>query len=204
MTRSCLKTGGRSTGTQTPMAGADGEYYGRVWYFRDITEKKRADQALAESAKKYRTLIESANEAIFIIQDGFITYTNPCGLAVIGLSAEDIPKHNFLEFVHPDDRAEAFERHRRRLLNEGLEPRAQMRITDKAGAVHWVEIDAVRIEWNGKPATLNFATDITVRKAAQPALQENEAKFREIFNNVNDGIEIHELQEDGLPGGISK
>ena len=183
-----------------PMTGSDGRYYGRVWYFRDITEKKQVEAALLEGAEQYRTLIESANEAIFIIQEGAVVYTNPRGLALTGLSAEEIAHHSFLDFVHPEDRAEAMDRHRRRLANEPLDPRAQMRLVDRSGGVHWIEIDAVLIAWNGKPATLNFATEITKRKAAERALQESETKFREIFNNANDSIEIHELDAGGVPG----
>ena len=183
-----------------PMTGSDGRYYGRVWYFRDITEKKQAEAALLEGAEQYRTLIESANEAIFIIQEGAVVYTNPRGLALTGLSAEEIAHHSFLDFVHPEDRAEAMDRHRKRLANEPLDPRAQMRLVDRSGGVHWIEIDAVLIAWNRKPATLNFATEITKRKVAEQALQESETKYREIFNNVNDAIEIHEINADGLPG----
>jgi PAS domain S-box-containing protein len=183
-----------------PMSGPEGEYYGRIWYFRDITEKKRAEEALRESAEKYRTLIESANEAIFIIQDGIIVYSNPSGLNLIDRSTDQISHHNFMEFVHPGDRAGALDRHQKRLRGEALEPKWQLRIIDKTGEVHWIELDAIRIIWNGKPATLNFATNITQRKAAQEALFENEKKFREIFNNANDSIEISEVGPDGLPG----
>ena len=183
-----------------PLTGTKGEYYGRIWYFRDITETKRAGEALRESAEKYRTLIESANEAIFIIQDGMITYSNPMGLSLLGIPADQLAQHGFLDFVFPDDRAEALDHHRKRLRGEIPEPRWQLRILNVKGAVHWIELDAVLIEWNGRPATLNFATDITIRKTAQQALLESEAKFREIFNNANDSIEISEVGPDGLPG----
>jgi len=184
----------------SPMTGSDGRHYGRIWYLRDITEKKRAEAAALESAEQYRTLIESANEAIFIIQDGAVVYSNPRGLVLTGVSADEIARHSFLDFVYPEDRKEAMDRHRRRLENKPLEPRAQMRLVDRSGGIRWIEVDAVLIAWNGKPATLNFATEITNRKAAEQALQESEIKFREIFNNVNDAIEIHELDAAGVPG----
>jgi len=44
-----------------------------------------------------------------------------------------------------------------------------MRIVDIAGTIHWLEISAVVIMWEGKPATLNFATDITERRKAEDA-----------------------------------
>jgi len=183
-----------------PLFGPDSEFYGRVWYFRDISERKNAETALNESVEKYRVLIESAKEAIFIIQDGFIVYTNPKGLEMIDVPQDQIASRNFLEYVYPEDRKEAQDRHTKRLNGEPLDSLAQMRIVDKSGEIHWIEIDAVIVPWNGKPATLNFATDITKRKLAEQALRENEAKFHEIFDNVNDGIELHELQESGLPG----
>jgi PAS domain S-box-containing protein len=183
-----------------PMVGTAGEYYGRVWYFRDITDKKRAEEVIRKSAEQYQTLIESANEAIFIIQDGVITYSNPSGLRLIGETADQISSHSFLDVVYPEDRKEALVRHQKRLAGKAVEPGWQLRIIDKTGRTHWIELDAVRIQWNGKPATLNFATNITLRKAALQASSENETKYREIFNNANDAIEMQVLQENGLPG----
>jgi PAS domain S-box-containing protein len=199
-----LKDGRTFDRYSAPMLSAGGEYYGRIWYFRDITEKKRADEALKESAEEYRTLIESANEAIFIIQDGIIVFSNPSGFLLIDMPADQIFLHNFLEFVHPDDRQEALNRHAKRLKGEEPEPKWQFRIVNTAGVVHWIELDAVRILWNKKPATLNFATNITERKAAVQALSENEAKYREIFNSANDAIEVQELLATGLPGKYSE
>ncbi len=56
----------------------------------------------------------------------------------------------------------------------------------KDGNVKWVENNGVIIGWEGKPATLNFITDITERKQAEEALQESEAKYRSMMESMKD------------------
>ena len=152
----------------------------------DVTERLFADETLTESERKYLKLIESANEGIFIIQDGVIPFVNPKALEIIGYSAEELATKNFLEHIHPDDRKETYDRHLRRLRGEPVEPVGNIRIIDKSGDTHWLEINAVMMSWNGKPATLNFGTDITQRKLAEEALRESEEKYRSVIENIQD------------------
>lgn len=83
-----------------PMAGDEGEYYGRVWYFRDITERKRAGEALADRERRYRMLWESAIEGFCLhelVRDengAAVNYrildVNPAYEEILGLKAEDV------------------------------------------------------------------------------------------------------------------
>jgi PAS domain S-box-containing protein len=68
------------------------------------------------------------------------------------------------------------ENYRRRIANEALPPRYAFRVVTRDGTVKWVEINAALIEWQGKPATLNFLTDITKHKRVEEALEESRAR----------------------------
>ncbi|WP_158303591.1 PAS domain S-box protein [Methanosphaerula palustris] len=153
---------------------------------QDVTERILAEMICRESELKYRTLIESANEGIFIIQDGFVPYGNPKAMEIMGFSADEFAGNHFLELVHPDDRQETLERYQKRIRGEFDEPIAYSRIIDRNNNVHWLEINAVRILWNGRPATLNFVTDITRRRRAEEALRESEENYRMVVENISD------------------
>jgi len=73
---------------------------------QDVTERLQAEEILRQSEKKYRTLIESASEGIFVIQDGKIPFANPKAFEIIGYPAEEMTRRNFLDFVFADDRQE--------------------------------------------------------------------------------------------------
>ena len=131
---------------------------------KDITDRKQAEEALRESEEKYRALVENANEAIFVAQDGKLVFINPMTAEIIGRTPEDLLSRPFVEFIHPDDRALVLERHTKRL--GGAEPpsRYPFRVISRSGQIKWAELNTVRIQWAGKPATLNFLIDIGARK----------------------------------------
>ena len=157
----------------------------------DITERKRAEEALKESEEKYRLLVENAAEAIFVAQDGMLKFTNRKTTEMIGYSKEELTSKPFPEFIHPDDRMLVLDRHLKRLQGEGSPSVYPFRIVNKSGNVKWVELNTVLITWEGRPATLNFLSDITERKEAEEALQESEKKFRVLTETAASGIFIH-------------
>ena len=148
-----------------------GGWQGRRVGNRDITERKRAEEAMRESEKRYRLLVDSADEFIVVIQDGMVKLVNPIAVAMTGFSEQEIMSKPFPSFIHPDDRAMVVERHQTRLKGEAVPARYAFRLLAKDGSTKWVEIGAVTIEWEGRPATLNFLTDITERKRAEEELR---------------------------------
>ncbi|MCX6680823.1 MAG: PAS domain S-box protein [Methanothrix sp.] len=150
-----------------------GELDGRLLdrSIRYSIERNRAQEALLESEKKYRLLINNANESIIVAQDGRLKFVNPMTLELLeGYSEQELIDRPFPEFIHPDDRSMVVENYRRRIANEVALPRYAFRVVTRAGIVKWVEIHADLIEWQGKPASLNFLTDITESKRAEEAL----------------------------------
>lgn len=155
---------------------------------RDISERIRAEKDLRESEEKYRALFENAAETIVVIQDGYIKICNTRAQQLSGYTQHELMTKPFTEFIYPDDRKMVFDKYSRRLKGEKVESRYTFRILTKSGVMRWVELNVVAIEWEGKPATLNFITDITERKLAEDQIKENEAKYRTLFESANDAI----------------
>jgi PAS domain S-box-containing protein len=148
--------------------------------------------ALRESEEKYRTLFENAGESIFVVQGGKLVFCNPMTIRLIGYSSEELRSRPFTEFVQPDDRDMVIERHLKRLRGEETPALYTVRLVDSLGQARWAEINAVRINWEGQPATLNFASEITERKKAEEALRESEEKYRIVLEQAADAVFIHD------------
>jgi len=170
----------------SPTIDEAGNYTGALAIVADITERKRIEDALRESEKRYRLLVESAAEAIIVAQDGMLRLVNPMTVAMIGLSEQELMSKPFPAFIHPDDRAMVVDSYQRRLRGEAVPARYAFRLLAKDGITKWVEISAVAIDWEGRPATLNFLTDITERKLAEEMLRKSESSYRQLADGITD------------------
>ena len=176
------KNGGRSG--VTPLFDADGRCTNLVGSVHDITERKLAEIKLRESEERYRSVIENAAEGITVAQDGILQYANARLLDMIEAGAGEIASRQFTEFIHPDDQAIVFERYQRRVGGEKVPQNYDFRIVGTRGKITWVQLSAVRIAWNGRPATLNFLMDITERKQAEARLSESRQILEGILNTI--------------------
>jgi len=139
-------------------------------FVRDITERKRSEEALRVSEDKYRTVVENATEIITIVQDGIIRFVNNRGAEFTGMAVEDIVGRPFIEMIAEEDRELVVQQHRNRLSGEMISPYA-FRLNNPEGRLQWIEITGVLVEWEGRPATVNFLTDITERKRLEDQLR---------------------------------
>jgi PAS domain S-box-containing protein len=156
-----------------PIRATETEMTGVVLVFRDVTETYEKDRQLRESERKYRQLVENANDAIFIAQGGMIQYANRKTSELVGYDSEALKTVSFAELIHPEDREMVADRHVRRLKGETELPSTYaFRIVDREGAELVVQLSTVLIEWNGQPATLNFARDITAKQKMEASLQQ--------------------------------
>jgi len=151
---------------------------------QDITNRKQVEEALKEMEVQYRNLFENANEAIFVAQDGWLVFLNPMSTMMIGYSGEELMAKSFTEFIHPDDREMVINRHSRRMKGEEIPFPYSFRIIHKDGNSKWVEVNPVLINWIGRPATLNFMSDITDRKRAEEALRKRDILFKKLSSWV--------------------
>jgi len=163
---------------------------------QDITKRKRAEAALRESESKYRLLVNNANEAIVVVQDGLLKFVNRIALDLLGgYSEQEIVNKPFSGFIHQEDRSKVVENYRRRMTKDAEQlPSYDFRVVTRAGLVKWVEINATRIEWQGKPATLNFLPEITKRKQAEEEAQRERAFFDRLVEAAPESIAIIDPQ----------
>ena len=169
---------------------SSGHPTGTISIAHDITERKQAEQALRESEERYRSVIDNANEAIVVAQDGILKFFNPKAIEILGYSSEKLASTPFLDIIHPDDRQMVADRYLKRLQGEEPPHIYDFRIIDKRKGIKWMEINAVLVSWEGRPATLNFLNDITARREAEEALRESEEKLRLMFESMGDMLVV--------------
>jgi len=152
-----------------PIPGGDGK---AIVILNNVSEQKNAEQALKKSEERYRLLFENANDAIFIAQDGVVKFPNRRTVEIAGYSEKELTKIPFANLVHPEDRNKVIERHKRRLEGERFPSSYAFRILNRSGDELWVELTAVLMAWEGRPATLNFLRDITEKKRLETHIQQ--------------------------------
>ena len=157
-------------------------------FLRDISDRKSAEAALRKSEEKYRQVVENAYEGIIVSQDGRLKYANPRALALTRRTLEQALAAPFIEMVHPDDRARVYGNYLRRLRGEAVEPNYVFRAITPEGEAVSLQISAVAIDWEGRPATLNFLTDVTEQVALARHLKETLAEREAVLETTAVGI----------------
>ncbi len=135
-----------------------------------IMESNRAEEALLRSEEKYRFVVENANEAILVAQDGILKFVNPKAAKISKYTVEELTSRSFISFVHVDDREKVKEIYQQGVGNSNAPNVHAFRIVDKTGVAKWVEINAVTINWDGNPAALIFANDVSAKRQMEDEL----------------------------------
>ncbi len=163
----------------------------------EAVTRKKAEEALRESEEKYKLLVEHANEGIFVAQDNLIKFPNPVTLATIGYTEEELLRKPFIELVHPEDRNFVAERYANRISGKDVPSAYSFRVINKDGKTLWGTNNSVLIDWDGRPATLNFFQDITEQKELEAQILQ--AQKMESIGTLAGGI-AHDF--NNLLGGI--
>jgi len=154
----------------------------------EASQRHAVTMALSASEEKYRVVVENANEAIVVAQDGFIRFANPVAVAMSGYTRDEYYAMPFIDLIHPDDRERVIANYRKRIAGEEGERNYVFRILGKTGDVRWLQINAVPIAWEGRPATLNFLADITERERLQQDLRKTLVEREAILQSSLVGI----------------
>jgi PAS domain S-box-containing protein len=166
----------------------------------DISEKKKLENTLRESERRYRLLVDSATEGIGVIQGSGFCFVNPKLSEISGYTEEEIMSRPAIDFTYPEDREMVGTRLKRRLAGEDVETNYAFRIIAKDKSVRWVRASSVRIEWEGGPATLNFLTDVTERREMEEKIKTAVRQWNTTFDAINDAISLLDSHRRVLRG----
>lgn len=153
-----------------------------------VERRKKAEEALRESDERYRTLFERSLDAVYVHDfEGRFLDANDAALRLLGYSREEINGLSFADFLD-DSQLEVAMATTRELAATGRQAKpVTYRLKRKDGTYVEMETVAAVVHHDGRPAAIQgVARDITARKEAENALRESEAKYRHIFETVQD------------------
>lgn len=142
-----------------------------VTFVRDITERKKDEAALLASEAKFRGLAQSSTTGIFIHRGGNYLYVNPMWEKMTGYSEAELKQMTYLDLLAPEERPQAEHRIKARLRNEPAEERVEVKIIDRSGRERWLEVGTGLLDYEGLPAVVGTAIDITDRKLYERELE---------------------------------
>ena len=159
---------------------------------QDITERKRAEEKLRESEEKYRNIVETANEGIFLMNAEFkITYANKRTMELMGYTHEETIGRPVMDFICEESRSIAERNLEKRRY--GISESYELKLMCKDGSLFWTLISAKPLfnkdgDFTG---SLCMYTDITKRKEAEEALANIEtARKKEIHHRIKNNLQV--------------
>jgi PAS domain S-box-containing protein len=147
----------------------------------NITERKRAEQALRESEDRYRQLVELSPDGIGVQHDGRIVFVNPALVAMSGAAnPEELLGRSVMDFIHPDSRDLMSKRIAETVTTGVPAPFVEQKFLRLDRTTIDVEVAAVPFRYHGLPSAQIIARDITNRKRAEEALRQAQADLAHV------------------------
>jgi PAS domain S-box-containing protein len=172
---------------------------GRVWNFRDVTEKRQTERALKDAELKYHDIVESAVEGVFqTTPEGRIVFANRALVTMLGYDSFDefinsVSDIGTQVYVKPEKRVETI----RRIANGKLVEGFEAELKRKDGTHIWACLNVRGVFDEKGNHLLNEGTlqDITLNKEMEKELRESEARYRSIFENTGTPMAVIDKNE---------
>ncbi len=158
---------------------------GIVLNIRDITERKKSEEAIRESEEKWRSYIKAAPYSISIVDENLkFIEVNPATCIITGRSEEELKSIGVPDLLAPESVVPVMNSFKNQILNTG-KFYGEGYFTNKFGEKRFWSVASQMISEN---RFLSFCEDITDRKISEQALIDSEERFRSIFENATIGI----------------
>ncbi|MGB7296521.1 MAG: PAS domain S-box protein [Candidatus Aminicenantales bacterium] len=156
---------------------------------RDITERRKTEEALRESEEKFRNLADQSPNMIFINKNGRVVYANEKCEEMMGYGRKKIysADFDFLKLIAPEVRETIKIAFGKDMKGEEVLPYEYTLLTSRGERIEAI-LSTKLIDYGGEKAILGIITDITKRKRAEQELQKSEERYRNLFHNVPVGL----------------
>jgi PAS domain S-box-containing protein len=180
--------------SSVPVRDMRGTPLGLVSVSEDITERKRIIDALTESELKYRTLFESANDAIFIAdqESGVITDCNAKACELLDRTRDEIIGMRQDRLRAPDPDGPPLDEPGRPVDGVRAGLLTDSSVSRRDGTRVWVDISSTFFEVRGKRFTMAVYRNVTERRKAQLAIIQSKQDWENTFDTITDMITIHD------------
>ncbi len=144
----------------------------------------KLERARIQTEERYQTLVEQANDGIYIVQQDRIVYSSPRMTEIAGYSPEELRGRSYVDFVAPSSLG-AVTGYRAREGSGQLPPDSfELEVQAKDGHAIPVQVTTRPIDFHGSPAVMAVLRDITERKKAEDSLRFSDAAFKSIHESV--------------------
>jgi PAS domain S-box-containing protein len=170
--------------TASPIVDAEGRVIGASGIARDITARKLAEEAIKESEVRYRRIVETTNEGVWLLDAKLHTsYVNRQMAEMLGYEPYEMVGRSVFDFYFPADVEQKKQALSRR--EQGLREQVDERLRRGDGSELWVRMAAAPVFDKGEfDGALAMMSDITDRKRAEEAIHESEERFRLVANTA--------------------
>ena len=161
----------------------------------DISDRKRAEEAIAASELRFRSIFDTCNFGILVHQDGQCLYANKSLAETYGYEnpEEIVALKSNVELIAPGSKRNHIYK---RITTENIEDLTideEYQGRKKDGSSFWVSKRSFGLMWDGKPAVCSFRNDISQRKSAEEELKNNEAQFRTFIDNLPMSVNVKDM-----------
>jgi two-component system sensor kinase FixL len=168
-----------------------------VCAIRDITDRKRTEEALRQSEERYRQLVENAPDAIYVNHDWKIVYANSAAAQLLGAhSPQDLLGRDVLPLFDPAYWEVIRARSKSMFAEWSAAPLLEERIVRLDGSRVDVEVVAAPCVYNGAPSSQVMLRDISRRKRAEEAVREKQAELAHVMRLNTMGNMVSQLAHE--------
>ena len=151
----------------------------------DVSLRVEASLELQSSEERFRAFAENVQAAVYMIDEsGNIIYANPFMVRLTGYTRDELLEMPIFNLVHPDYRKMTLKKTLDRLKGKPSPPKYDLKLQVAGGEIKWVELYAVKLEFQGFDTILGTAVDITSRKKSEDDLRRSEEKFKAFTENA--------------------